>query len=349
MGELALIEGRDYQLVDETPVIDTVGRLVITRGSQVKLEPVKWVMPDWIPERSLVLLAGREGLGKSTIACNIAAQVTNGSLEGAYEDPRSIVYLHSEDSRSLTVAPRLRAAGADMDKVLFIDVRANEHDILQLPRDIHELEKLVEANDVGLIVLDAARSMMSTSGTTDRQVREFLEPLVRMCDRQNCVVLALVHFSKARGADTGRLILGSIAWSQVPRSVISVAATAKKNILVVANTKGNLAPRMRSEKCQINTVELECDDEVAEVGVVEWLGETDENPLDLLAGNTADKDIDQWLREFLSDGMKQANEVFVAADASGFSKDQAKRAKKRIGVLARHPGGVGPWYWELGQ
>jgi hypothetical protein len=44
--------------------------------------------------------------------------------------------------------------------------------------------------------------------------------------------------------------------------------------------------------------------------------------------------------------------VFSAADAAGFTKDQAKRAKKRLGVEARRPGGEGPWLWvkpELGS
>ena len=64
-------------------------------------------------------------------------------------------------------------------------------------------------------------------------------------------------------------------------------------------------------------------------------------------GSRDNADIDQWVTDFLGAGSQKSNDVFSAADAAGFSKDQAKRAKRRLGVEARRPGGEGPWYWSL--
>ncbi|GAA3157804.1 hypothetical protein GCM10020255_039450 [Rhodococcus baikonurensis] len=72
--------------LDEFQPIDMGGgrgrRLKVTRGSEVQTRRVTWIMPDWIPTGSLTLLAGREGLGKSTIAGSICAAITRGALEG---------------------------------------------------------------------------------------------------------------------------------------------------------------------------------------------------------------------------------------------------------------------------
>ncbi|WP_280510451.1 AAA family ATPase, partial [Nocardia farcinica] len=271
-------------------------RLKVTRGSDVQTRRVRWVDQDWIPAGSLVLLAGREGLGKSTIAASKCAQITRGTLEGEwYGTPRNVIYLHTEDARDFTVVPRLRAAGADLDRVLFIDVVSeySEAGALVLPDDIGELERVVAAEDVAFIVLDAATSAMSSdlSGKDDRQVRQFLEPLSQMAARRDCVVLGLCHFGKRDGADTGKLILGSIAWSQVARSVLSVAKDEDSGNLIVTNTKANLAPRTRSMEAVIESTTVTTDDGLAEVGVLRWLGETTVDARDLLGGPVDDTDV----------------------------------------------------------
>jgi hypothetical protein len=48
--------------------------------------------------------------------------------------------------------------------------------------------------------------------------------------------------------------------------------------------------------------------------------------------------------------VKSAVEVMNAGTAAGFSKDQIRRAKHRIGAVARREGfGVdGGWIWRLG-
>ena len=90
-----------------------IRKITLVPASSIAAERVEWLMDCWIPRRSLTLLAGREGLGKSTIACDIAAQATRGELDNA--TPMNVIYLQTEDSRAMTVRPRLEAAGADLD------------------------------------------------------------------------------------------------------------------------------------------------------------------------------------------------------------------------------------------
>ena len=165
------------------------------------------------------------------------------------------------------------------------------------------------------------------------------------------VLLGLVHFGKRESADSGKLILGSIAWSQVARSVLSVAEDTETGNRVLTNTKANFTARARSVECRIVGKIVDTVHGPSEIGAVEWLGDTDKDARDYLADHEHDtgRDVDEWLTRFLADAPQKANDVYSAADAAGYSKDQAKRAKKRLGVEAAKMGfsDEGPWFWRL--
>ena len=355
---------RQRHAVDDDPREEQEGngirRLRVTRGSEVKTKRVLWVMQDWLPCGSLTLLAGREGLGKSTLAVAVCAQITRGELEGElFGTPRNILYVHTEDAREFTVAPRLIAAGADMDRVLFVDVQTELTDdgTLILPYDTLALEKVIAEHDVALVVLDAATSSMSSelSGKDDRAVRQYLEPLSQLAGRQNCVVFGLCHFGKRDGADTGKLILGSIAWSQVARSVLSVALDEDSGHLVVTNTKGNLAPRTRSMEARIVSTTISTEDGAAEVGRLEWLGESTRDARDLLQGGDEDTDerdeITAVVQDYLIEhgGSSPAADVLKATRAAGLNDTAVKKARRKAGVRTERQGfGKGAsWVWTI--
>lgn len=333
-------------------------RLNITRGTDIRPQRIRWVMPDWIPAASLTLLAGREGLGKSTIAARICADITRGTLEGEYHgQPRNVLYVHTEDSREHTVAPRLQVAGADMSRVVFVDVATeySDHATLTLPTDAIALEQLVARENIGLVVLDAATSAMSAelSGRDDRDVRQFLEPLAMLAARQSTAVLGLVHFGKRDGADTGKLILGSIAWSQVARSVLSVALDEDSGNLVVTNTKGNLAPRTRSQEAAIVNGTVDTDDGPAEVGVCQWGETTDRDARDLLAGEDEAgerTEAEKWLEDFLKfNGDSFSSDIKAEAAKEKLAWRTVQRAKKSLKVGDRDVGFPRKSQWFLNR
>lgn len=334
-------------MTDEKP--EPARKLRVTLGHQVKMKIIEWWEDCWIALGALTLLAGREGLGKSTIACYWAAVET---LRGNY-----VIYLHSEDSREHTVVPRLQAAGADLSKVIFLDVETeytSEGNVI-LPYDNDELDALIAEYGVTFIVLDAATSAMSAnlSGKDDRDVRRFLEPLSQLAAKHNIVILGLVHFGKRDGADSGKLILGSIAWSQVARSVLSVALDPDSGNLVVTNTKGNLAPKTRSAEARIRSTAITIDGRSTEIGVLEWLGETTADARDLLSGEPADSDsrteAERWIEDYLTEHSEAAS-ADVKRDAIkdlGCSKATVDRAAKALKVRSESKGFPRKTYWSL--
>lgn len=339
--------------IDETA---PARKITLIPASSVKTERLDWLIPNWLPKRSLTLLAGREGLGKSTIACDIAAQATRGELSGV---PMRVAYLATEDSPSITVKPRLEAAGAELDNVFFFEVSTETGGTgsLTLPGDTGLLARALVDNDVHLVILDAAKSAMhgSLDGYRDDDVRQFLEPLAAMADNHDIAVLGLVHFGKRESADPGKLILGSIAWSQIARSVLSVAQSKDEDgHLVVTNTKGNLARETVSRKVRIVSATVPVDEgDFAEVGRAQWGEYTDVSAADLLAprdeANDERDEIEAVVIDYLisNGGSAPAGDVLKVTRAAGLNDSSVKKARKRIGVKTQKRGMKSGWEWSI--
>lgn len=340
---------------DLVAVGEKVGRrrVKLVKAGSVKTEKVDWLIPEWIPANMLTLLAGREGIGKSTIACSWVAEFSRAGMKCAY--------LNSEDSRSFTVKPRLQAAGANLDNVFFIDVEtetgAEGH--LRLPQDTDLLFRELSDQGVKFVILDAAKSSMDPKldGYKDDHVRQFLEPLAAGADKYGVTIVGLAHFGKKEGSDTGRLLLGSIAWSQIARSVLA-AAIDNDGRLIVTNTKANLARGIVSREASIVSQLVKLDDgDLTELGVIEW-GEFTDTPatefLEARESNDAQderSEIEAVVFDYLEScgGSAPAGDVLKVTRAAGLNDNAVKKARKKIGVKTERRGfGKGAkWVWAI--
>ncbi|WP_291473180.1 AAA family ATPase [Corynebacterium sp.] len=339
-------------------------KITFTRASGVRTEAVDWLLDCWVPRGSVTLLGGREGIGKSTIAVDWVAQATRGQLTGT---PMNVAYVVTEDSPEHTVVPRLTAAGADLDRVMFLAASVPDPDdpgvtyegALDLPGDYPILRRFIEEEGIGLVVLDAAKSVMSSKlkGNDDLDIRRFLEPMHRVAQDADCTFVCLVHFSAKKGsADTGNLIMGSSAWQQVARSVIAVAQDKKNETVKVWNSKANLAPRIRTMEAKVVSAEITTDDgRRTEVGRIDWIGECDEDGSDLLLPDTelaeSDNrtDAEVWLTDFLAGHGDHPKKVVLAeAQKVGLTVARTlERAFKKIGGVADYKGFPRVAHWSL--
>jgi hypothetical protein len=347
-----------------------IRRLKITRASDVVMRRIRWLWTLRIVLGGLTLLAGREGIGKSTVAAWLCAAVTRGELDGElHGQPRAVVYVNSEDARDYTIVPRLRAAGADLDQVIFVDAVMPGDDgrdyesSLVLPADAHLLADIVAEHHAVLVVLDAATSTIDSrlDGDRDRQMRQGLEAIGRdIGEKTGSAVLGIVHFGKRDSSDTGKLILGSIAWSQVARSVLAVALDEENGSLVVSRTKGNLGLEPPSLAAQIVSERVLTEEGDTFVGRMEWLGETDRDARTLLAAVELDQEdrterdsAAEWLEDFLTPTPVDAREkvpskdVKKAARDAGFSERTLARARASLAVKVISEGFPRESFWSL--
>lgn len=321
----------------------------LVQASTVKSKRTKWLVENMIPWNGLTLLGGREGVGKSTVACAWVAAATLGNLDN--KEPLNVLYLHTEDSREATIVPRLRAADADLERVYFLDIELQydgEDTIesgLVLPAHFPYLRQVIEDNNIGMIVLDAAKSAMASNidGNRDESVRRMLDPMNKIADELGCVFLGLVHFGKRESSDTGKLITGSIAWSQVARSVIAVAKDEGGKLLV-ATTKHNLAPHAVTLDAHIEPADVLIEGEAVPIGKAVFDGASNRSINDLLAPAEDEADsrseIEMVVLGYLEaeGGSAPARDVLNVARDAGLSESTVKKARRRLGITTKRLG-----------
>jgi len=203
--------------------------LRITKASSIPMKGRRWMWRDergkWIPQADLTLMAGREGVGKSTIVYELVAKVTKGVLPGSYYGkPKSVIVCATEDAWAETIVPRLTAAGADLDRVYQIDAITPEgfEGTLSLPEDTKRLEEKILEYDVSLVLLDPLLSTVNAKldSHKDAEVRMALDPLVRLAHETRIAMIGLIHVNKSQEGDLMNRLMASRAFGAIVRVVL---------------------------------------------------------------------------------------------------------------------------------
>lgn len=335
------------------------GHLAITPLSQIQPRRVHWLWQGRLAIGTLGLLAGREGLGKSTIACDLAAQITRGTLPGEHEGtPKAVLVCATEDSFEHTIRPRFEVADADLNRVYRVERRTDSGDLpILLPDDLAGVEQAAIDVDATLLVLDPLISRLGALDShKDAEVRLALEPLVAIADRAQFAVLGLIHHNKTGATDPLDKVMGSKAFAAVARSVHTVIPdpsdeTGQRRYF--GTPKNNLG---RSDLPTIAfTIEAaiyDTDEGQGVTGRVVWGDETDETIRSIMerdanGGSSREDDAVEAIRAYMAtNGPSVPAEVGrKALEALGFKGGTLNRAVKRA-VDNRKTGGRGsPWVW----
>ncbi|WP_270486905.1 AAA family ATPase [Gordonia jacobaea] len=353
--------GKDAAEFVEISVSRSGRQLVAHALDGVAPTPIRWLFAHWLPLGMVTLLAGREGIGKSTLAAWIAAQVTGGALPGAlYGKPANVLYIATEDSLAPVVVPRFLVANADLARVLTVRVEIDGRDvpgeIPMFPADLSAIEQIIVRHDVKLVVLDAIKSTMSgkLDSNSEDGTRHFLTPLAQLAATHDVAVLGLTHFGKAdRGGDTGKAVLGSIGWSGVARMVIGAAARPD-GTTIVSVTKNNVSERKPTAAYTIDSATVDTPNGPAVAGrLSHWDDTVTETVADLMRstddGDTDDSTgIDAWLTDYLTLHTRVLSlDIKKDAAKQGFAESTVQRAAKRIGVVYDHIGFPRRSWWRL--
>ncbi|HVB13545.1 MAG TPA: AAA family ATPase [Candidatus Dormibacteraeota bacterium] len=345
-------------------LVEQSREIVLTAASTIKPRPVKWLEDPEIPLGALTLLAGREGIGKSIAGCEKAARVTRGQLPGAYLGvAKGVIICATEDSWEHTIVPRLMAAGADLDRIFRVDVTTPDgvDTSLSLPTDLLGLERVIDENDVALVLLDPLMSRLDDGLDThrDAEVRRALEPLVAVAERTSVSVLALIHVSKASTTDPLTSLMGSRAFAAVARAVIYMALDPDDaETRLIGQPKNNLGRSdLPTRSCRIEGVKV-IDTEEGEVwtGKLCWTGSRPESIRDVLEAASESADIRSatgeaagWLEDWLTGqgGSAASAAAKVEGKLAGHSIDALKRATNRLAIKVSSEGFPRTTTWSL--
>ena len=337
----------------------------LTFASQIPPKRVRWCWTDRIAVGTIALLAGREGLGKSTLGYWMAARLTRGDLPGEhYGTPKGSLVCATEDSWEHTIVPRLMAPGADLDRVSRVEVVYDDEDIdvgLSLPKDIGDLEQAALDADAALLVLDPLMSRLDAELDTHRdgQVRRALEPLVAIADRTTMAILGLIHHNKCGSSDPLQLVMASKAFTAVARSVHTVIPDPDDETgqhRFFGTPKNNLGPLASSIEFTITGWEYDTDDGPGVTGQIAWGDEVTESIADLVRRasispeeKTQLEEACEWLEDYLeiAAGHEIAGKVLAAGKAAGHAERTLQRARKTLKITTSKIGFEGAWQWVL--
>lgn len=339
-------------------------RVGLTPASSIAMRPTKWLWTARIPLHALALLAGREGIGKSTAAYQLAADITRGLLPGAFfGQPRAVIVAATEDSWEHTIVPRLTAASADLTMVYRVDVTtaAGFDATLILPADLGQVGEAITATGAALLLLDPLMSRLDSGLDThrDADVRRALEPLVAVADKCGATVLGIIHVNKSSGEDALTRLMGSRAFAAVARAVLFVMSDpddAKTRLL--GQAKNNLG------RCDLPTLMFQIESVTVahtEEGPIEssrivWTGETTRTLSDALDDaddrgdvRTAVDEAGDWLDDWLASkgGTDESANVKKAGAAAGHNVEAIKRARRKQKLTTTSAGFPRRTYWSI--
>jgi len=334
--------------------------VLLTCGSDLKPQAVRWLWQHWLALGKFHILAGAPGQGKTTIAMAVAATITVGGRwpDGSRCEPGNILVWSGEDDPADTLLPRLLAAGANPKRCYFITgTRVNGESVPFDPaRDLGQLEAVIEKiGGIRLLIVDPVVSAVTGDSHKNTEVRRALQPLVDLAARCDCAVLGITHFSKGgQGTDPAQRVLGSVAFSAVAR-VVLVAARVKSSeegeeTRILARSKSNIGPDNGGFEYRLEQTEPIPGIEASRIAwgkavegtARELLTDPDEqvqdetgDAVDLLRGEL---DPVRWT---------SSDTACEPLKAAGFSKKQIWQASKKLGVIRRKDGMKGGWLWSL--
>lgn len=334
------------------------GRLVAHSFADVTMKRARWLWDGRIPVGEITLLAGRQGAGKSTIAADLAAATTHGTLPGEYLDvPRAVFIAATEDSFEHTIKPRLTAAGADPSRVFWLE--SADAGGITLPVDLLALTELAATHDAALLILDPLTSRLGNVDThKDADVRTALEPLVKVAHNAHMAVLGLIHHNKTGTSDPLDVIMGSVAFTAVARSALTAMVdpdddTRTQHLLTQA--KSNLGKPRPTLTYTIGEQQVGDDEGPIIASKITWGGE-DERGAYELTGKTAEGPANRketaadWLYKYLEkNGPTAGSAVKFAAEAAGHKVRTIQRVATEIGVsYSSREGFQGDKTWSVG-
>jgi len=338
----------------------------LIRLSDVKIRAVSWLWRDRIPGGKITILDGDPGLGKSTVAVDLSARVSRGDdmPDGMpSRGPQNVLIVSGEDDLEDTIAPRIHAAGADMDRIFAMALRTDdEGEVIPftIPDDLARLRKHIVDAEIAMAWIDPLMAFMSehVQSHNDASMRKALAPLTLVAQETGCAIVPIRHLNKDSKNSTAMYRGGgSIAISGAARSVLLVARIPGEpedsDRRVMAQVKSNLARRAPSLEFEVSERPLDNNPD-ASVSIIEWIGESSFSANALLSKpkkKTAREVAAAFLTETLvAEPLPAADVEELAADAE-ISKTTLKRARTDLDVHAfgkrGSDGKVQNWWWHL--
>lgn len=350
-----------------------VGRMAATQLSSVEPQAVTWLWPAYLPLGKLVLLDGFPGQGKSLAMLDIAARGSRGrpmpdGSRGTVTEAWDTLIITYEDDPGDTLRPRIDAARGKARRIRVVSgvEYAGTKEVQQpaFPDHITALDRLLRRHpETRLVIIDPLMAALSgkIDSHRDQDTRRVTANLARLASHRNVCIVAIRHFRKQTDGNAITAGGGSIGLIGAARVGLIIDKHPNSDseewndVSVLACSKSNLSKHPASLAFRKKQAVVESKTGAVETVRVRWIGEAQLTADELLAAREDNSlggthgAVEAMLREILSNGPAQRQDVLAAAHAEGFADRTVDRVASRIGVV-KHAEGFGSRrkaYWAL--
>ena len=213
--------------------------------SQIQEEEIDWLWYPYLAKKTLSILEGDPGQGKSYMAMMVAGAIATGGIVPCIKKNKKlghgpVVYFDIENNAASVTKVRLKYNGYDnLDNYYAVEQAFSIEDM----DAIEEIYEYLEQIKPALVVFDTLNTYIGKADTHKAsEATQAMNMFKQIADDFNCAVLVLRHLTKSTGSAINRG-QGSIAFAGSARVVMVVGVDPEDHeTRVMAVVKGNLAP-----------------------------------------------------------------------------------------------------------
>lgn len=313
---------------------------------------------DWLWENILAvgfisIFAGRTGVGKSFVTCDLVARLSRGEappFSSLKRAPCRTLFI-SEDPPEYMLGPRLLAMGASQEMVRFMTWEAMAN--YQLSRlDILEAA-YQECGCPTVVVIDPPTNFLGkVDDHKNSELRAVLMGIVEWINRHGVAMIMITHLNKTtgKGLDAVSRVIGGTAWTTVGRVTIVFESDPDDPLqCLMGSGKINIGRKA-------DTLAYKIESMTEDAAVVRWIGPVTtsaDDAVNRVTKKTRAQNAAEWLEERFRERRSWPSEdLYDLGRAEGISRSALWEAGGPDGGLpirreqiAPPNGGKRYWQW----
>ncbi len=326
----------------------------LINAGEIDTRPIEWIWPGMLARGKLHTLAGRGGMGKTTVMLKVAAIISRG---GYFPDcsvgceEGSVLYISGEDGAGDTIVPRFVASGGEPERLNLIrSLITADGQFLSIADHHLFLEQRTRSSGAVLVVFDPVTEFCggNMDNNSATHVRSVLGRLQEIATATGTAVMCLTHLTKRRDGEKVDQVLGSGAWTHAPRIVWGVAEDESGKYLGLMKSNISVLDHVYPYSLFAQAVDGV---EAFSASIGKRVpGEYLSNYTEIDSTNKGRKSVDagEYLRNRLSKGPVEKQTLIKELETQGISASTTNRAAEQIGVLSdRAAKPHGPAIWRL--